>query len=229
MATQNHLIQLVTRDDRKRLLAVAEPVVLELGQIIAKPTRSTRHAYFPIDSFISLIAVVGQSPGIEVGMIGREGMLGVQLALGVTATPWQAVVQGAGSALRLGGSAFREALADSASLQRVLNRYVAVLTEQLANSAVCMRFHLIGPRLARWLLMTNDRAHSDTFRITHEFLGYMLGVRRVGITTAAGALQERGLIEYRRGVLSVLDRGGLERAACPCYAADRRVYGRELE
>jgi CRP-like cAMP-binding protein len=226
--TQNHLIELVSRDARRRLLAKCEPIDLVLGQVVCEPGTSTRHVYFPIGGFISLIASVPGSPGIEVGMVGSEGMLGSQLALGVAATPLHAVVQGAGSALRIGGVAFRTELARSPTLQRALERYIAVVMVQLATSAVCLRFHEIEPRLARWLLMSNDRAHADTFRMTHEFLAHMLGVRRVGITSAAGALQRRGLIDYRRGVLAVRDRPGLEAASCPCYAADRGVYARQL-
>jgi len=225
---QNHLIELVARADRRRLLSRCEPIDLALGQIICEPAMATRHVYFPIDGFISLIAVVAGSPGIEVGMVGREGMLGAQLALGVVTSPLHAVVQGGGGALRIGKVAFRVELAQSATLRSVLERYIAVLMAQLATSAVCLRFHQIGPRLARWLLMSNDRAHCDTFRITHEFLAHMLGVRRVGITAAATRLQRVGLIEYRRGLLTVLNRSGLEAMACPCYAADLRSYSERL-
>ena len=228
LPAQNHLIDRIARADRLRLLSVAEPIELVLGQIVCEPQTPTRHVVFPIDGFISLIAVVPGSPGIEVGMVGREGMLGSQLALGVATTPLQAVVQGAGSAVRIGAAAFRRELADSPSLQRTLDGYIAVLIAQLATSAVCLRYHEIGPRLARWLLMSNDRAHADSFRMTHEFLAHMLGVRRVGITAAAGALQRQGLIEYRRGLMTVLDRGGLEKAACACYAADSQVYAQQM-
>jgi CRP-like cAMP-binding protein len=224
LPAQNGLIEKVAREDRRRLVAACEPIALVLGKVVAEPGRPARHVYFPITGFISLIAVVPGSPGIEVGMIGREGMLGAQLALGVATAPLHAVVQGAGSALRIGRVAFRDELAHSATLQRALDRYVAVLMAQLATSAACVRFHQIGPRLARWLLMSSDRAHADTFEMTHAFLAHMLGVRRVGVTAAAGLLQRQGLIEYRRGTLTVLDRGGLEQAACDCYAADRRAY-----
>ena len=228
LPAQNQLIELVARSDRRRLLAKCEPIDLKLGEVVCEPGPSTRHVYFPIGGFISLIASVPGSPGIEVGMVGSEGMLGSQLALGVAATPLHGVVQGAGTALRISGAAFRSEFARSPSLQRVLARYISVLMVQLATSAVCLRFHQIEARLARWLLMSNDRAHSDTFRMTHEFLAHMLGVRRVGITSAAGALQRRQLIDYRRGILVVRDRHGLETAACPCYASDRDIYARQL-
>ena len=132
--------------------------------------------------------------------------------------------RGQGTARRVSASAFRREVARSAALQRNLNRYLYVLMAQLASSAACLRFHMIGPRLARWLLMSHDRAQADTFRVTHEFLAYMLGVRRVGVTMAAGALQDSGLIRYHRGDLTVLKRKGLEAVACDCYAADRQVY-----
>jgi CRP-like cAMP-binding protein len=148
----------------------------------------------------------------------------VQLALGVPTTPLHALVQGSGAAWRVGAKAFRQQLAHSPALQRGIHRYLYVLMSQLATSAACLRFHQIGPRLARWLLMSQDRAHADHFRVTQEFLAYMLGVRRVGITMAAGVLQRGGLIGYHRGDFTVLDRPGLEAAACGCYAADRKTY-----
>jgi CRP-like cAMP-binding protein len=221
---ENHLIELLPRNDRRRLLALCEPIQLVLAEILCQPGEPTRHVYFPIDGFISLVARTASHPGLEVGMVGREGMLGAQLALGVVTAPLHALVQGPGAAWRLATADFRREFARSSALQRGLNRYIYVLMSQLAASAACLRFHLIGPRLARWLLMSQDRAHSDSFRVTHEFLALMLGVRRVGITTAASALQRSGLIEYHRGDLTVLDRGGLEAMACGCYAADRQAY-----
>ena len=225
---QNRLIELLPRKDRLQLLAVCEPVDLVLGSVLCEPGNATRHVYFPVDSFISLLTQVDGKPALEVGMVGREGMLGAELALGVATTPLHALVQGEGAAWRIGSAAFRRELAGSVALQHGMQRYLYVLMSQLASSAACLRFHLIGPRLARWLLMSQDRAHSDCFRVTHEFLAYMLGVRRVGITTAAGQLQRSGLIEYRRGHLTVLDRKGLEAAACSCYATDRKAYARLL-
>jgi len=225
MATaENHLIEMLPRRDRARLLAVCEPFELVLADVLCEPGTPTRHVYFPIDGFISLVALIEGSPALEVGMVGREGMLGAHLALGVATAPLHALVQGPGRARRIGAKAFRDELARSLALQRGLGKYLYVLMGQLAESAACLRFHQIGPRLARWLLMSQDRAHADTFHVTHEFLAYMLGVRRVGVTAAASALQRLGLIEYRRGELTVLDRAGLEASACGCYAADRQGY-----
>jgi CRP-like cAMP-binding protein len=187
-----------------------------------------RHVYFPTAGFISVVTQLDGKPVLEVGMVGREGMLGAHLALGVASAPLYSIVQGSGNALRVGAIPFRRELARSQSLQACMDRYLYVLMAQLAASAACLRFHRIGPRLARWLLMSQDRAQSDSFRVTHEFLAYMLGVRRVGITAAAGDLQRQGLIRYHRGQLQVLDRPGLEAASCSCYAAECGAYSRLL-
>jgi CRP-like cAMP-binding protein len=225
---ENHLIAPLPRQDRMRLLALCESVRLEVGTMLCEPGEPTRHVYFPNDCFISLVTAIEGEPGIEVGMVGREGMLGAHLVLGVDAIPLHALVQGSGTARRIAAAPFRRELARSKALQRALNRYLYVLMAQLATSAACTRFHSVGPRLARWLLMTQDRAHSDSFHLTHEFRAHMLGVRRVGISGAASDLQRRGLIGYHRGEITVLDRAGLEGAACGCYAADRHAYDRML-
>lgn len=221
---QNHLLELLPRKDCERLMAAGEPVQLVLADVLYERDTAVRHVYFPIDAFVSLVTQVDKHPSLEVGMVGREGLVGATLALGITTTPLHAVVQGAGSAWRIAAVPFRRELARSPALKRCVDRYLYVLMAQLATSAACLRFHLIEPRLARWLLMTQDRAHADRFHVTHDFLAYMLGVRRVGVTMAAGALQAAGLIEYHRGELKVLDRERLEAAACTCYAADRRGY-----
>lgn len=221
---ENHLIELLPRKDRLHLLGLCESVKLVLADVLCEPGKPTHYVYFPTDGFISLVAQIEGSPGVEVGMVGREGMLGAQLALGVVTAPLHALVQGPGAAWRIGTRAFRNELEGSPALRRGLNRYLYVLMAQLAESAACLRFHQIGPRLARWLLMSQDRSHSSSFEVTQEFLAYMLGVRRVGITAAAGVLQRQGLIEYRRGELTVLDRAGLEAAACGCYAVDQKAY-----
>jgi CRP-like cAMP-binding protein len=225
MATvQNHLIKLLPAREGLRFISHCEDVQLVLAQELALPGEATPYVYFPIDGFISLVATTQGSPDLEVGMVGREGMVGVHVGLGVIAAPLRAVVQGPGLSLRIRSKTFQKELAASLAFQRVLDRYVSVLMAHLTTSAACIRFHAIGPRLARWLLMTHDRAHADSFRMTHEFLAYMLGVRRAGISTAAGALQQDGLIEYARGEVKVLDRAGLEAASCGCYGVDRKGY-----
>jgi CRP-like cAMP-binding protein len=225
---ENLLIQSLPRTSRSRLLAICEPVDLAMGDILGEVGLPTRYAYFPSIGFISLVSAIEGRPTLEVGMVGREGMLGTQLVLGVDAAPLHAVVQGAGVAWRIGAAGFSRELARSSALQRGLNRYVYVTMTQLASAAFCLRYHQIGQRLARWLLMTQDRAQSDRFHITHEFLAYMLGVRRVGITTAASELQREGLITYRRGEIQVLNRRGLKAYACSCYADDLETYARVL-
>jgi CRP-like cAMP-binding protein len=225
---QNQLIESLPGSSRSRLLAICEPVELAMGEILGEVGMPTRYVYFPKVGFISLVTAIEGRPTLEVGMVGREGMLGTQLVLGVEDAPLHAVVQGAGAAWRIGASGFSRELKRNAALRSGLNRYVYVTMAQFASSASCLRFHQIGQRLARWLLMTQDRAHSDSFHITHEFLAYMLGVRRVGITTAASVLQREGLIQYRRGEIQVLNRRGLKAAACSCYAADREAYAKIL-
>jgi CRP-like cAMP-binding protein len=225
---QNHLIELLPRRDRTRLLALCEPVELSLAEVICERGLPARHVWFPVNAFVSLVAQVDEHPGLEVGMVGREGMVGAALTLGVALCPLKSIVQGAGSAWRLAAAPFKAELAQSVALRNVLGRYLYVRMDQLATSAACLRYHLIGARLARWLLMSQDRAHQDHFRTTHVFLAYMLGVRRVGVTVAAGELQRQGLIRYHRGEIHILDRTGLEQASCGCYGLDERSYATHL-
>jgi len=228
-AASNHLISALAAKDRTRLLANCEEVDLVFARTIVEPGDRIRHVYFPTDrSYISLLTPLDGASGLEVGLVGNEGMHGVSIILGSDVSPLRAIVQGSGPALRLSAGAFKRQFRESPALQRQLHRYLYVLMTQLAQSAACTRFHLIEARLARWLLMTQDRARSDQFQITHGFLAWMLGVRRAGVTDAAKALQKRRLIAYKRGDLAVLDRLGLEAAACPCYRADQNVYKRML-
>lgn len=220
----NGLVARLPRPGQKALLALCEPVDLVLGAEVHQPDLPQDHVYFPLAGYLSLISARAGMPGVEVGMIGPEGMSGAHLALGVARMPLRVIVQGAGSALRLPVAALHHQLAAMPKLEKVLQRYAGSLLSQFATAAPCMRFHSISPRLARWLLMTQDRVGSPRFHATHEFLSYMLGVRRAGVTVAAGALQQLGAIRYERGEVTVLDRQRLEQAACSCYEADRQAF-----
>jgi CRP-like cAMP-binding protein len=224
----NLLLAALSVADRLRLTGDRPPVDLLLSQTLDQPGERIRHVYFPVDSFISLITPGTGRAQLEIGLVGNEGMLGVPLLLGINVSPLRALVQGAGHAWRVDAASFTREIESNTATRAVLNRYLYVFLSQLMQTATCTRFHLVEARLARWLLMTRDRAHSSQFHVTHEFLAYMLGVRRVGVTSAASALQRRKLIRYSRGDLSVLDVRGLERAACPCYAIDKKTYARVL-
>lgn len=228
MTDENHLINRLPPGARSRLLDICEPIQLTHGEILGGGG-PTRNVYFPTDSFISLGVSIDGHPALEVGMVGREGMLGAHLVLGMANESLHALVQGPGTAWRISTRTFRRELVQNLALQRCLYRYLYVLMAQMASSAACLRFHLVGPRLARWLLMSHDRAHSDHVRVTQELLAHMLGVRRGAITAAASELQRSGVIEYSRGAITVLNRVGLEGASCDCYIAERRAYSESLE
>jgi CRP-like cAMP-binding protein len=224
----NRLLGALPATDLDRFLDGCDSVALEFADLLYSPGQRLTHVYFPTASFISLIMPVDEAASLEVGLVGDEGMFGSSLALGVDASSMRAMVQGAGAAWRMDAASFLSELARSPALQREIDRYVYVQLTQLAQTAACTRFHVVEERLARWLLMTQDRAHAKAFHVTQEFLALMLGVRRVGVTKAAGALQKRGLIRYVRGDVTVLDRRGLQAASCGCYQADRASYQRIL-
>ncbi len=224
----NRLLDALPDRRRRQFVADCDRVDLDFAQVLCEPGQPIRHAYFPLDGFISLVTSVDDSVRLEVGLVGNEGMLGVSLVLGVGVSPEHAVVQGAGSALRMSAAAFRRHCKDSAALRYSLHRYIHVLIAQLSQMAACTHYHHIDERLARWLLMTRDRANGDHFHLTHEYLAFMLGVRRVGITQAASALQRRGLVSYKRGDISILDGAGLEKASCGCYGTAKKMYERTM-
>jgi CRP-like cAMP-binding protein len=229
VAAANRLLASVPSKDRQGLLALGEPVELAFGDILARPGERIRYAHFPMQSSISLLATLNGRPGLEVGLIGNEGMLGITLILNIAVSPLYAVVQSRGIALRIDAAAFCRQLAANPALRGVLQRYLHVLIAQLAQTAACTRFHTVEARLARRLLMSQDRAQSNAFHVTQEFLAAMLGVRRVGVTKAAIDLQNDKLIRYSRGEITVLDRDRLELRSCPCYAADQATYAQAMK
>ena len=224
----NRLLASLPPDDLRRMLAAGEVVDLTFADVLYEPPAALQSVYFPTQSLISLIMPVDQHSSLEVGLVGDEGMFGVPLALGVKVSPVRAVVQGAGAALRMDATEFCRELRRSDALQREVKRYTFVQMTQLSQNAACTRFHVVEARLARWLLMTQDRVHSSSFHLTQEFLALMLGVRRVGVTKAASSLLKRKLIHYSRGNITVLDRRGLRSASCGCYKADLDSYARIL-
>ena len=213
----NNLLAALPRREYERLLTSLEPVTLTFGEILYHPEKPIRHVYFPSDSLVSLLTLVAGHMALEIGLVGREGMLGVPVALGLNDSPGRALVQGTGTALRMTSARFRSEYMKLGPLHEEVNRYIYERLVQITQTAACNRFHPVEPRLARWLLMTRDRLGKNHFRLTQELLGNMLGVLRVAVTKAAGALQRRKLISYSRGEITILDGRGLETAACECY------------
>jgi CRP-like cAMP-binding protein len=213
----NSLLAALPRKLYQSLLPGLAPVTLEFGAVLYEPGKAIRDVYFPGNCVVSLLTLVQGQLALEVGLVGREGMVGVPVALGIDLSPVRALVQGAGSALQMSAARLRRKLAGNPPLRRVLYRYTNALMSQITQTAACNRFHTVTARLARWLLMTRDRVQSANIHLTHEFLSHMLGVRRVGVTEAASVLQRKKLIEYSRGHILILDHGGLEAASCPCY------------
>jgi len=226
-AAVNRLLAKLPKNEYMRLLPKMKRVNLVLGQGLYEPGAAIKYIYFPNNSIISLISEVSGTAWLEVGMVGNEGMAGLPVFMGVSSSGTRALVQGSGTAMRMSSAAVRKEANQLGSLHRLLHRYSHSLLTQVAQSSVCNRFHLVNARLARWLLMTNDRLGVEKFPLTQEFLSNMLGVRREGVSKAAGTLQAAKLIRYSRGVITLLDRRGLEAKSCECYAiikAESDVY-----
>jgi CRP-like cAMP-binding protein len=219
----NLLLAALPPGELASMLPALDQVQVEAGAVLCEPGDTIRHIYFPHDCLISLMAVAEGRMTLEVGQVGREGMLGATVALGHETTQVRAVVQRAGSASRIDADRLRAEFARNPSLQRVLYRYTDALLAQAIQIAVCSRYHVLEARLARSLLVTRDRLQSDKFHLTHEFLAHALGVRRVGVTKAASALQQQGLINYSRGNIEILDPQGLAATACTCYEIVREA------
>lgn len=224
----NKLIDTLPAAERKGVLACCDVVDLTFGDVLFEAGQSMRYVYFPLNGFISQLTVLDDHQPLEMALIGNEGVVGGTLVLGVPTAPMRAIVQGAGQFLRMKTVNLKKMWIESPYFRRAVNRYLYVALRQLSQMAACMHFHDIEPRVARWLLMTHDRSSSDSFHLTHQFLAGMLGVRRSGITIAAGDLQLRKLIDYRRGEITVLNRKGLEKAACTCYRTLVNDYDRQF-
>jgi CRP-like cAMP-binding protein len=220
----NSLLASLPRKEGRHLIDQLEQVALTYGEVLYEPGEKIKHVYFPTDSLVSLLTLVDQHHALEVGLVGREGMVGIPLALEISISPVRALVHGPGTAMRMNAAPFLRELRQSHALQRELHRYTYTLMTQITQTAACNRFHVVEARLARWLLMTHDRLQSSQFRLTQEFLSHMLGVRRVGVTKAARTLQESKLISYSRGNITILDRKGLEAACCSCYEIVRDMH-----
>jgi CRP-like cAMP-binding protein len=222
----NRVLASIPPKEYTRLQAQLEPVTLEFKQVLYEPGKAIRYVYFPIDCLISLLTAVDKRRTLEVGMVGNEGMAGMPFILGMGVSGVRAIVQGGGNALRMASAPFRAEFDRNPSLQEALYRYTYALMAQISQTAACNRFHEADARLARWLLMTRDRVESDEFRLTHEFLAHMLGLRREGITDVASALKERKVIDYTRGEIRILDVIGLKASSCSCYQIVKTVFAR---
>jgi CRP-like cAMP-binding protein len=225
---QNHLLAALPGPDFERMSPNLELVPMPLGHVLYESGAQMRHVYFPTTAIVSLLYVMEDGASAEIAIVGKEGIVGVSLFMGGETTPSRAVVQSAGHAYRLRGQLLKQEFSRSGELQHLLLRYTQALLTQMAQTAVCNRHHSLDQQLCRWLLLSIDRLPSNKLVMTQELIANMLGVRREGVTEAAGNLQKAGLIEYNRGHITVLDRPRLETRACECYAVVRREFDRLL-
>jgi CRP-like cAMP-binding protein len=224
----NHLLAALPNVEWQRWQPLLEPVKLPLGKVLYESGSRLTHVYFPTTSIVSLLYVMEDGASAEIAVVGHEGIVGISLFMGGESTPSRAVVQSAGQGFRLRASAIQEEFGRVGSVMHLLLRYTQALITQMAQTAVCNRHHSLDQQLCRWLLLSLDRLPSSELAMTQELIANMLGVRREGVTEAAGHLQEAGLIQYRRGHIKVLDRPNLEKRVCECYAVVKKEYDRLL-
>lgn len=223
---QNHLLAALPADVQSRLFPNLELIDMPYGMVLYKSGDTMRHVYFPVDAIVSLLYVMENGASAEVSVVGNEGFVGMALLMGGDSTPSQAMVQSAGHAYRLAASLFKEEFHRHSEMQILLLRYTQALITQMTQTSVCNRHHSIEQQLCRWLLLCLDRVPGDQLYMTQELMSNMLGVRREGITEAAGNLQKKGAIEYGRGRITVLDRRVIEKLSCECYAVVRKETDR---
>jgi CRP-like cAMP-binding protein len=225
---QNRLLAALPDDEWTRWAPHLEPVDMPLGQVLYESGHQLAHVYFPTTSIVSLLYVMEDGASAEIAVVGYEGIVGISLFMGGGSTPSRALVQSAGRGFRLRADLMLHEFNRAGPVLHLLLRYTQALITQMAQTAVCNRHHSLDQQLCRWLLLSLDRLHSRDLVMTQELIANMLGVRREGVTEAAGRLQQAGLIEYRRGHITVLDRAGLERRTCECYAVVKKEYDRLL-
>ena len=225
---RNHLLAALSPAERERLTPHLRLVPLPLGKVLYESGKALRHVYFPTDSIVSLLYVLADGASAEISVVGNDGLIGIALFMGGETTPSRAIVQSAGHAYRLIGRKFKEEFHRDGQMQLLLLRYTQALLTQMAQTAVCNRHHSVHQQLCRWLLLSLDRLSANRLTMTQELIANMLGVRREGVTEAAGKLQKLGVIEYSRGEIKVLDRPKLERLCCECYAVVKRETDRLL-
>jgi CRP-like cAMP-binding protein len=227
-ARENQLLAALSAVELKRLQPGLERVEMKLGSVVYESGRTLDHVYFPTTSIVSLLYELENGATAEIAVVGREGLVGVSIFMGGDTTPNRSVVQSAGTAYRLPAAFIQQEFRRGGTLQHLMLRYTQSLLTQMAQTAVCNRHHALDQQLCRWLLLSIDRLEHPEIRMTQELIASMLGVRREGVTEAAGKLQKAGVISYRRGHIKVLDRPALERMACECYAVVRRETARLL-
>lgn len=225
---QNNLLESLPREEYLRTLPNLELVTMSLGHSLYEPGMQMRHVYFPTDAIVSLLCVMENGASAEIAVVGKEGIVGVSLFMGGETTPSRAVVQSAGHAYRLRGQILKDEFYRAGPMQRLLLRYTQALLTQMAQTAVCNRHHTLDQQFCRWLLLSLDRLGSNELIMTQELIANMLGVRREGVTEAAGNVQKSGLIKYHRGHITILDRKRLEDRACECYQVVKKEYDRLL-